>query len=196
MRIVGDVHGKIKQYNKIADGVSSVQVGDMGFGFCSVTIPENGYFIRGNHDSPFLARKHPAYLGDFGVKEIDGIRFFFVSGAWSIDKALRIEGRSWWPDEELSVQELELAVDAYKAEKPDIVITHDCPSPAAAEILKEYSLTGDPNVIPTRTGQALSAMFEVHQPKFWIFGHYHCDKVINIGQTEFVCLNELAFLDV
>jgi Icc-related predicted phosphoesterase len=135
-------------------------------------------------------------LGDFGTAEIDGRKIFYVSGAWSIDRAYRIEGVSWWPDEELSVVELNNAIDLYTQEKPEIMITHDGPSPATTWILNRFMLTSEngyreQSPAPTRTGHALSAMFEIHQPKIWIFGHWHYSWIKKIKGTVFVCLNEL-----
>ena len=57
------------------------------------------------------------------------------------------------------------ALALYERTKPRIVLTHDCP----LEVTKEMGL----RVIPSRTSQLLSAMFAIHQPSMWLFGHYH-----------------------
>lgn len=48
----------------------------------------------------------------------------YAGGARSIDKALRIPGVSWWPEEELT----EVEVQYFPGTKADILITHDAPS--------------------------------------------------------------------
>lgn len=202
MLIVGDVHGKIDSYLNLLHGYrdqSSVQIGDMGFGFLPLKefdrLPANAWFFRGNHDHPDLARKSQHCLGDWGIREIDGVRFFFLSGAWSIDQALRIEGLSWWRDEELSIAELNKAVEFYADTKPDIVLSHDGPNIATDVLMNKFTLHKD-RPIPTRTGQALSAMWEIHWPKQWIFGHWHVNWKQKIGNTDFRCLAELGWCEI
>jgi hypothetical protein len=51
-----------------------------------------------------------------------------VGGAASVDRALRSEGSSWWPDEELTDEE----ADHISAAGPvDVVVCHDRPQAAA-----------------------------------------------------------------
>ncbi len=199
MLVVGDIHAKYQEYLHLLKryaGVSSVQIGDFGIGFVPVPeIPDNAWFFRGNHDNPELARQHPNYLGDYGVRIMDGIKFFFVSGAWSIDQRMRIEGRDWWPEEELSIPELNASLDLYIEEKPDIVLTHDGPNVATDLILNRFSLHKT-KPIPTRTTQALDAMWEAHQPKKWIFGHWHINWKQQIENTQFRCLAELGWCEL
>lgn len=53
--------------------------------------------------------------------------------------------------------------------------------------------------IATRTSTALQAMLDIHQPKEWIFGHYHYTLQFQIAneagemlRTKFTCVGELA----
>src|SRR6266404_2664369 len=134
--IIGDVHGFTKTYqkwlrNNLDPEQRSIQIGDMGLGFAGVGLPAPGQpplgdshkFFRGNHDSPEKCRAHANYLGDYGYLEEDGI--FWVAGAFSIDRAYRIEGVSWWADEELSYAELGKATDLYREVKPRFVLSHE-----------------------------------------------------------------------
>jgi predicted phosphodiesterase len=206
--LIGDVHGNfdilrknMKKHLKQFPDDSFIAVGDMGCGFPrsqSSILPEYIKFIRGNHDSPEVCRAHPNYLGDYGVKEIEGKKVFWLSGAWSIDRAFRIEGVSWWPAEELTIAELNNAMDLYLEYKPDVVVSHDGPSQATIYLLNRFVLNSDTayreqSPIPTRTGQALTAMFEAYQPKLHFFGHWHTSWIKKIKGTVFVCLNELEF---
>lgn len=190
MRIIGDVHGRIADYQKLAAGAGeSIQIGDMGLGFRSVSLPPSHThkFFRGNHDAPEVCRAHPNYMGDCGYDE--ALDLFWLSGADSIDKYMRREGVSWWRDEELSVAEFEAALDLYERVKPSVVLSHDGPQDYIQALfgIRDRS----------RTRQALQAAYELHQPRLWLFGHHHSprDFVTREG-TRFVCLPELALIDL
>jgi len=190
IKFIGDIHGCYNHYKQLAygyDGIT-IQVGDfgLGFGMPPPEIDEGNFFIRGNHDDPTKCKEHPNYLGDFGyVKEED---LFFLGGADSIDKALRVEGVSWWRDEQLTYNQFSDALDLYRKVKPKIVVTHDCPIEIKKGCIRpEYS-----NDEWTSTQQALQVMwqYEHHKPDLWIFGHYHPKqiKTFRLEGTKFVCL--------
>jgi hypothetical protein len=228
MLFIGDNHGHVERYRKIIrglpEGAKSLQLGDFGLGFKGVHHFPGGSmargwhkFIRGNHDSPEVCRKHPLYLGDYGYLEDE--KLFYLGGAWSIDKDWRVPGISWWEDEELSYAELDSAYQLYVKSRPQIVATHEAPSKAAWTMLDrllrhngEYqphpycptdqtvAVKGDEyayykaklGCVNTRTSQALQRMFEEWQPLHHYFGHYHLTTSFKIGRTQFHCLGELA----
>lgn len=213
-RIIGDIHGKTYDYtiHCLKQGLRhahdpyperSIQIGDFGIGFFSEYwhdeltqwMKENPQhrFIRGNHDDPTKCRDMPNYIED-GVVEND---VMFVGGAWSIDHAFRTEGVSWWRDEELSVEDFNRIIDNYKAVKPRVMITHDCPTQVAWDmfISRGNSVAGQQQ-IKTRTGEAFQAMWEIHRPEEWYFGHWHYTRDITLHGTKFQCLGELDYIDV
>jgi hypothetical protein len=183
-------------------------------------------FIRGNHDSPQECMKHRHYLGHWGVLKDGDRSIFYLGGAWSIDQQWRIPGISWWPDEELSQVDLHAAYMDYCNAKPDIVATHEAPSNAAFEMVsnltiesesykwnkanREYNATDSDKekgeeyqyfksklgCINTRTSQYLQQMFDVHQPKHWVFGHYHVRRDFDIKGCHFHCIPELGVLEL
>ena len=204
MLLIGDIHGLFWDYKKLIKDVGakrSLQLGDFGLGFLNtMTFPDmsdvegDHLFIRGNHDNPAICRADKHCAGDFGVLEgrfIDGLydKLFFIAGAWSIDQAYRTPNISWWEDEQLSHEELGKAIDKYKEEQPDIVVSHDCPT-----LILNY-LHGS-RVIPTRTSQAMDAMFLERKPSYWIFAHHHVSWRKNIDGCTFICLNEMETLDI
>lgn len=54
-----------------------------------------------------------------------GRTWLALGGAVSLDRAVRTEGRSWWPEEEIITQQ---AADVIARGPADVMITHDCPS--------------------------------------------------------------------
>lgn len=205
LTVIGDIHGRTGEYMRLVKDLPnpSIQVGDMGLGFKGVGLPPPGKsmplgdhkFFRGNHDSPEKCRRHPNYMGDWGFKEEWSL--FWVAGAWSIDRDMRIEGVTWWRDEELSYEELDKVIDAYISAKPRIMLSHDCPEIVNKVLL--YDLMGPYFMAKqqcgvSRTCSALQAMLDAHQPETWIFGHYHIDKEVHAPgyRTKFICVGELS----
>ena len=187
MRYIGDVHAKFELYQTLLSScLHSIQVGDFGAGF--VTLPNisiNHRFIRGNHDNPAICRKSPNWIPDVTYED----ETFFLGGAYSIDQSSRTIGKDWWDDEELSHQELSKAIDLYEVWKPRIVVTHDAPQ-SIMRGLFPYSH------ISSRTANALDAMFDIHKPELWIFGHFHRDIAVTRNGTKFICLAEFSYIDI
>jgi predicted phosphodiesterase len=190
--LIGDVHGKISSYLKIiAEHERTIQLGDLGVGLTEETIPQlpaNHAFIRGNHDNPELCRQMPNYLGDFGYATDESI--FFVSGAFSIDRRWRIEGQTWWRDEELGLYTLEQMIEEFDRVKPRFMLTHECPQSIIGHLHSHHMFD------KTRTAQALDAAFSLHQPEAWFFGHHHVSWSQTIQGTHFQCLNELEVCEI
>lgn len=215
IRYIGDSHGRYDLYlNLIKNCDYSIQVGDLGLDYSQLKYKNGEYkfdttkhkFLPGNHDnldknSLDYCLVQPNCLGDFGLYEIPGIEpIFYVRGAWSIDHKWRQAQQSWpkngpvtwWPEEELSVAQLEKAIEMYKQVKPAIVVTHEAPMELVQYVTNpEFCLNfGYPaGTIRTRTNMALQVMFDYHKPKIWLFGHYHQRWEDNIKGTEFVCLD-------
>jgi hypothetical protein len=98
----------------------------------------------------------------------------------------------WWPDEELSREELERAEALFARHKSKIVISHECPTSVARIVLRAAGggFAGDGE--PSRTAKSLQRMFEMHPPEYWIFGHYHLDRILTLEGTTFRCCAELS----
>lgn len=207
-RLIGDIHGRVYDYQSYAirdfKG-PTIQVGDFGVGFAGSywhdelaewqsNNPQHR-FIRGNHDNLAKCKLMPGYIPD-GMIEND---VMFIGGAYSIDAALRTEGVDWWRDEELSVAELSMLVDIYASVKPRVMITHDGPTDVTEQMFIKSGLAigrFSAKKINTRTGQALQAMFDIHQPDEWYLGHWHHTMAYKYGRTMFQCIGELDYVDV
>ena len=199
MRIIGDVHGKIYAYlEKIKDAEYSIQLGDFGFAkewYSLVTHKvdfKRHKIIPGNHDDYRGLREQYTFGKEYGEVDFNGLKFFFVRGAWSIDWKMRLIGVSWWKEEQLEYSVLMDAINEYEKVKPDIMITHELPKIGIENIFnKPFVSDGQGN----RTAVALSQMFEIHRPKIWFYGHWHESRVDNLLSCEFVCLDELDCID-
>jgi predicted phosphodiesterase len=192
--VIGDVHGKVSEYRAILKAAEfrgigqSIQLGDMGFsdsyrGLASVD-PERHGFIPGNHDNYDNLPPH-ALKGDFGETD----EFFWVRGAFSVDRRYRTEGVSWWPQEEISMAAADRLLSRWELSKPEVVLSHDCPESVVPRVI-----TNDWKIEPSRANQILQSALEIHRPRLWIFGHHHQTKTVELGGTTFKCLGELQTL--
>jgi len=142
-------------------------------------------FIDGNHENFNLLKKHKIENWNGGkvhfindsiihlmrgqIYTIDGLTFFTMGGATSIDKHSRKEGKSWWPDEMPNNKEFDEGMnnlDKYNWEV-DYVLTHTAPS-KVFDVLKF-----------TRDNDPLAGFFNMLDEnltfKRWFCGHMHED---------------------
>ena len=200
--VLGDIHAKIPSYtnilkqfiNKHGEDVYSVQLGDFGlaqdyerrnfhFDRSELLDRDRHVFFGGNHDD--YNNLPDFHLGDFGLVPFWD-NAFFVRGARSIDKNLRTPNVDWWKEEELSWKQSNEALDLYNQEKPDVMLTHDAPDTAIHALFKHKDRH------KTHTGALLDQMIDQHAPKIWFFGHWHRNKIQKVGETIFICLDELG----
>jgi Icc-related predicted phosphoesterase len=204
--LVGDVHGKFGEYAKIVEDHHNnhdmiFQVGDFGLGFhqgIDLLIQSyqsqnsRSFFIRGNHDDPAVCRETAGYVDD-GHMMLNG-KIMFVGGAWSIDWMMRTEGVNWWSDEECSISKLNDLYDQYVKVKPEIMITHTCPTSVAKRMFVDTGNALGTEMHNSRTEQCFEEMWRIHQPKHWVFGHWHYDDTRVYNGTMFTCLDELSVM--
>jgi len=211
--LVGDIHGNFDYVTNLHEEYSDstiIQIGDFGIGFGN-DVPNQFdkynrlYWIAGNHDDRNQCVRHSGYLGHYGwfqwyplVDHPKSFKVFYISGAWSIDRAVRTPGIDWWHYEELSRDEMVACQEMYNEVKPDIVISHDSPSSCWSELIKRTKmLFGDQQRL-TRTGEFLEQLRLLHSPSRWYFGHYHPPRNLSFIQNEieYNCLriNGISFL--
>lgn len=194
MYLFGDVHGKTKEFYEIYKSIEpgeSVQLGDLGFEeehkwFQNVMDTKNNKVLFGNHDYyPMLNESYS--LGDYGMYK----GMFFIRGGFSIDRAIRLEGRDWWPNEEMSYIELNSMITAFTIAKPEIVISHECPA-----VLQKILWNIDNK---SKTARGMDRAIEAWQPRQWIFAHHHKSTAVQVAKypkTHWICLDELEYYKI
>ena len=106
------------------------------------------------------------------VFEIEGKKIFTMGGGYSMDKAMRHEGFSWWSDEMPSNEDYREATRNLREHSfaVDIIISHTAPS----EIV--YAMGSSPDLHEIE----LNGFFDwiLHEVSFdkWYFGHWHRDE--------------------
>lgn len=187
--LIGDVHGKYSEYANIVKGCNySIQLGDMGFKYDILKdIDSTRHMILpGNHDNYSICYEYSHFLGDYGYTRLNTIDFFYYRGAYSIDRQYRTIGIDWWQNEQVDIESFIEARELYRSVKPDIVLSHDCPEQIAQLMLKPRQ-----RMYQNITGWGLGELYKIHEPKLWIFGHWHESRTIIYGNTKFICLDEL-----
>ena len=201
--MIGDLHGKWESYRRLLEENEttkypdvSIQVGDFCIGYPdetehlrnardSVFSWGDNRFIRGNHDNVTACRQFKNFITD-GTYDAE-LDLFSCGGALSINAPSLIEDVTWWADEELTINELNLVVDAYIKTKPRIMVSHDMPG----EVIGQMFPWANNQKWRSRTRDALQAMFDVHKPEFWFCGHWHNYMEKTINGTKMICLGEL-----
>jgi hypothetical protein len=171
-----------------------IQLGDWGFIFPGspqlealsrilVKLGVTMRFVDGNHDDHPSLKKLRGRTHSRGVtiaknviyqprgsvhEDEEDTRFLFLGGAPSIDRAGRIEGESWWPEETITQAEFKRALSARGP--IHVLVTHDAPAfppDLAARGSRSY-----------QSAQALSmkcidALIRKHRPSRHFHGHWH-----------------------
>ncbi len=114
------------------------------------------------------------------VYEIENQRFFVFGGAYSTDRAFRIEGRDWFEEEIPTQEEIETAWANLEAVDytVDYVITHTAPYEVIAAMYGDIYDEEEP------FNKELQRMADTMQFEQWFFGHFHRDECVE----EFTCV--------
>lgn len=189
-------------------GDAIIITGDFGYLWCGsrrekqffdqlAKKPYTVLFIDGNHENFDLLHALPIenwhggrvhflrpnliHLMRGEVYEIEGKRVFVFGGGYSLDKARRKPGVSWWPEElpseaEYRNAEAHLRALREKNQPVDYIITHTAPSDSIYYLsrIPRYGVRID----VTEDWELVSFLDRVSSawsPKKWYFGHYHVD---------------------
>lgn len=148
--------------------------------------PWTTLFVDGNHENFNLLNSYPVENWNGGkvhkisdsiihlmrgqIYDIDGTTFFTFGGATSVDKMLRKEGVSWWPQEMATREEFEEGLNNLDKvnNSVDYIVTHCAPT-----YIHQY-LTYDRNSRDDITNY-LDIIRQTVDFKQHYFGHYHND---------------------
>lgn len=154
----------------------------------------NILFIDGNHENFPAIFSYPEQMWNGGhihrirkniihlmrgqVYNIEDKKIFTMGGAYSIDKAYRREGESWWPEEMPSESEYEEAKRNLKKVNynVDYIITHAAPDDTMCIFHPEHNEEIELNFF-------LEWVRENVSYKHWYMGHLHLDKSLWRQQT-------------
>lgn len=108
------------------------------------------------------------------VFDIDGLTVLATGGATSNDRQYRKEGRSWWPEEMPSEEEMDHCRASLNRVgwRVDYVMSHEAPVSLAEELCRERGreYRGD------RLQRFLAELDGRLGYRAWFFGHYHGDE--------------------
>ena len=206
--LAGDWHGSFSQADKVIRFAKECnldtifQVGDFGIWHNDKPFLNQMqqllksfeielYFIDGNHenfprlyekkildDATRYVRDNITYIPRGYRWDWHGLSFLALGGAASIDRDHRIEGRSWWPEEYLTEEDI---LTAQSGGPVDVMITHDSPFGAPNSItddimgqLQAVKYYGkDALQYCTIHRKLLQRVTDVTTPRMLIHGHYH-----------------------
>lgn len=206
--LAGDWHGNAPQALNVIDyavreGIKTIiQVGDFGIWdddkpFLNKLQNRLGehdiilYFIDGNHEN--FPRLYAKKILEDGTRKVRanifhlprGFRFTWeghsvlaLGGAASIDKPFRREGRSWWPEELITEEDVQASIAGGKV---DILLAHDSPHTAPNAVTDDpYGQSGaalhfgsDMVDMCTNHRKQLQRVTDAVTPKMIFHGHYH-----------------------
>lgn len=126
------------------------------------------------------------------IYTINDKTFWTFGGGYSIDKARRIPGVSWWAGELPTKTEMEAGAKSLQNVdfEVDYIITHTAPRVVTQELLQKVQtryMAAKIDATPEHEFQDfLQGIMLISRFKRWFFGHFHEDMELRNG--EFRCL--------
>lgn len=194
--VTGDLHNEFSVLNSIISSKKPDLViccGDFGFWpgkswaepFSNIK-PQGSTILwcDGNHEDHWALKERESdeivpnviYMPRGSTYDLpDGRRILFMGGAYSIDKHMRIEGDTWFPEETITQSDFNNLPEG----KVDIFITHTCPVELVNDLRRGY-----PNKGMEPSNQALTELWKMYKPDLWFFGHWHQYGEYNLETTK------------
>jgi Icc-related predicted phosphoesterase len=211
---LGDIHGEMGVFDRLRPALAPddviIQVGDFGIDPLTAiewdeayggTYPCPVYFIDGNHenfdviemwskDEVTEIAKGLFYIPRGMVLNIKGQRIGFLGGGPSIDKYWRIVGRSWWPQELITPNDVTKLVCNVGNEPLDVLVTHVAPLNLNVKhfgklCLEEWEL---PANWVDNCSMVVETLVDSLKPKLHVCGHMH--RSVRDGVTKILDINE------
>ncbi len=148
------------------------------------------YWIGGNHENydrieqyinddpssgPFVKiRDQILYIKRGAAWTWDGVAFLAMGGAFSIDKNARVPGRSWWPQESITDQDVTDTIESGTLLQPSILLTHEAPDGCPLDNLVGFFYVHKKlEEICQAQREKVSAVVRATKPELIYHGHYH-----------------------
>lgn len=116
------------------------------------------------------------YFKDIGIYHINSWKIGVIGGAYSVDKWYRLNHRMrWFENEQLTNTEQTEALQLFKGEYVDFMLTHTCPISWEPT---DLFLNGiDQSKVDKTMELFLEKIKNIVDFKVWCFGHYHQDRI-------------------
>lgn len=157
-------------------------------------------FVDGNHENFSWLLAQP--VSEDGVRRLrervwhlprgfrwewSGVKFLALGGAHSVDKNYRVEGKSWWHQEWITIKD---AYNAIEGGLVDVMVTHDCPAGVDIPNLPPDGIFPHEDIrIAAIHRQILRDIVDEVKPRFIFHGHYHVNYVDWLDNTMVYGLN-------
>lgn len=120
---------------------------------------------------------HIRYFIDGLCYKIAGFTALTIGGAYSVDKEYRLlRNAPWFADELLSADEMDVIENLWAGQKVDFVLTHTCP--LSWEPIDLFLNFIDQSTVDKSMEIWLDKFKDKIQWTYWLFGHYHADRLV------------------
>lgn len=160
---------------------------------CEGYIHDN-YQIGSNFIIGWAEKEYPnlLFLDNYATPYINGNRYLFLGGAYSVDKGYRLAmGYQWFKSEQMTDEEMELNLKRlqkdrhafnYSVGRPEehqfkYVVSHT--SPLKYEPTEVFLPFIDQSTVDKRTEEFLNKVEEIIDYESWICAHFHTEKEID-----------------
>jgi hypothetical protein len=166
------------------------------------------YFVDGNHDEhPQLFNKWKLDENGFGIPRFtnpvevnrihyvprghrwdwNGKTFMGLGGAVSVDRQWRVQGDSWWPEEQITPRQFEYAM---RPGKVDVMVCHDiCDSAELPNLRKSSGWPEDVLAESAEHRKIIQQVVDQVQPELFVHGHFHVRYDQMVGSMRVLSLD-------
>lgn len=202
---------ELKERYGLTEGDSVIVAGDFGcipgLGTGSedkldalAQLPFEILFLDGNHECfPTLnaypeetwhggrvrrIRRNVLHLMRGQIFDLEGMKVFVMGGGYSMDRASRIPGRTWWPEELPSDDEYDEAWRNLHAcgDRVDVIISHAAPDDTM-ELFRQTGVISHRAPEEWRLNAFLESVRQNVAHDRYYFGHMHVDRQLFRRQT-------------
>lgn len=139
-------------------------------------------YDEGIHGEVYYQPEYPniRYLMDGGEYIINGLSTLVIGGAYSVDKFYRLQnGWTWFPDEQLTKNEMLRIENQVIRKHYDVVLSHTCPY--SWQPFDKFIPQVNQDTVDSTMEKWLEVLKDMFTWDYWFFGHFHDDRMIDKG---------------